>query len=394
MRSLHRKRHAHTESRQRDHRRSARPDENHLPEDRRDLEKLAGERRNEDPIKQTKIKPDVVFHLPIKRAECQGARTDESRKFRALNCSQAKDHRKAMAQNEIDSVRALLSSKPRPVGWAERRKRLDDVGAVWPVAADVELTVVDVNGVSGEYSGVSGSDASRVLLYFHGGGYCSGSIQSHRRLVTEAGRAARMRTLAVAYRLAPEHPFPAAYDDALAAWRSLRNQRIAAAHIAIGGDSAGAGLTLALISRLRDAHEELPACAWLVSPWTDLTMSGSTLATKVAVDPLIHREYLNELADAYLPASMDRKDARVSPLYADFKNFPPMLIQVGSDETLLDDATRLAARAGAADVAVMLEIWPHMIHAWPLWNACLEDGRRALTRAGEFIRRCVANATE
>jgi len=203
-----------------------------------------------------------------------------------------------------------------------------------------------------------------------------------------------MRTLAVAYRLAPEHPFPAAYDDALAAWRSLRNQRIAAAHIAIGGDSAGAGLTLALISRLRDAHEELPACAWLVSPWTDLTMSGSTLATKAAVDPLIHREYLNELADAYLPASMDRKDARVSPLYADFKNFPPMLIQVGSDETLLDDATRLAARAGAADVAVMLEIWPHMIHAWPLWNARLEDGRRALTRAGEFIRRCVANATE
>ena len=115
-------------------------------------------------------------------------------------------------------------------------------------------------------------------------------------------------------------------------------------------------------------------------------MSGSTLASKAAVDPLIHKEYLNELADAYLPAGMDRKDPRVSPLYADFRNFPPMLIQVGSNETLLDDATRLAARAGAADVAVTLEIWPHMIHAWPLWNAHLEDGRRALASAGAFIR--------
>jgi epsilon-lactone hydrolase len=293
---------------------------------------------------------------------------------------------KTMAQREIDAVRALLSSKPRPVGWPERRKRLDEVGAVWPVADDVELTEVDVNGLPGEYSVVPGSDASRVLLYFHGGGYCSGSILSHRRLVTEAGRAARMRTLAVAYQLAPEHPFPAAYDDALAAWRFLRDQGISASQIAIGGDSAGAGLTLALISRLRDAREELPACAWLISPWTDLIMSGSTLASKAAVDPLIHREYLNELADAYVPAGIDRKDPRVSPLYADLRNLPPILIQVGSDETLLDDATQLAALAGAADVAATLEIWPHMIHAWPLWNANLEDGRRALLNAGAFIR--------
>src|SRR5436190_6984552 len=291
-----------------------------------------------------------------------------------------------MAQSEIDAVRALLSSKPRPVGWPERRKRLDEVGAAWPVADDVEFTVVDLNGVPGEYSMVPGSDPSHVLMFFHGGGYCSGSIQSHRRLVTEAGRSARMRTLAVGYRLAPEQPFPAAYNDALTAWRFLRDQGIAASRIAVGGDSAGAGLTLALISRLRDAHEELPGCAWLISPWADLTMSGSTLASKAAVDPLIHKEYLNELADAYLPADMDRKDPRVSPLYVDFRNFPPMLIQVGSGETLLDDAARLAARAGAADVAVTLQIWPHMIHAWPLWNAHLEDGRRALANAGAFIR--------
>jgi len=291
-----------------------------------------------------------------------------------------------MARSEIDAVRALLSSRPRPVGWPARRKRLDELGAVWPVADDVEFTAADVNGMPAEYSAVPGSDPSHVLMFFHGGGYCSGSTQSHRRLVSEAGRAARIRTLAVAYRLAPEHPFPAAYNDALTAWCFLRKQGIEAAQIAIGGDSAGAGLALGLIGRLRDAHEELPACAWLISPWTDLTMSSSSLASKAAVDPLIHKEYLNELADAYLPAGMDRIDPRVSPLYADFRNFPPMLIQVGSSETLLNDATRFAARAGAADVAVTLEIWPNMIHAWPLWNAHLEDGRRALVNAGAFIR--------
>jgi acetyl esterase/lipase len=250
----------------------------------------------------------------------------------------------------------------------------------------VKLTAVDVSGVPGEWSVVPGSDPSRVLMFFHGGGYCSGSILSHRRLVTEAGRDAGVRTLAISYRLAPEHPFPAAYDEALTAWRFLRNQNIPAARIAVGGDSAGAGLAVALISRLRDSQEELPACAWLISPWTDLTMSGSTLASKEAVDPLIHKEYLNELADAYLPAGIDRKDARVSPLYANLRSFPPILIQVGSAETLLDDATRFAAVAGAVDVPVTLEVWPHMIHAWPLWNAHLESGRRALASAGAFIR--------
>ena len=292
-----------------------------------------------------------------------------------------------MDHDEIEAVRALLSSKPRPVGWAERRQRIDEVGSVWPVAGDVTLAAVDLGGVPGEWSIVPGSDASRVIMFFHGGGYCSGSIRSHRRMVSEAGRAAGMRTLAVGYRLAPENKFPAALDDAATAWRFLREHGVAAEHIAVGGDSAGGGLTVALINQLRDGQEQLPACAWLTSPWTDLTMSGSTLATKDAVDPLIHKDYLGELADAYLPAGMNRKDPRVSPLYADLKGFPPTLIQVGSAETLLADATRFAAMAGAADVAVTLEIWPHMIHAWPLWNAQLEPGRRALASAGAFMRR-------
>jgi acetyl esterase/lipase len=286
----------------------------------------------------------------------------------------------------IDAIRTLLSSKPRPVGWKARRERIDEVGSVWPVAGDVELSPADCNGVPGEWSIVPGSDASRVLMFFHGGGYCSGSARSHRRMVTEAGRAAGVRTLAVEYRLAPEHPFPAAYDDALAAWRFLRSQGIAAKHVAVGGDSAGGGLTAALACRLRDAGEESPACLWLVSPWTDLTMSGGSMAAKDAVDPLIHKDYLGELSGAYAPAAMDRKDPRISPLYANLTGLPPTLIQVGSAETLLDDAVRFAGTAGGADVPVTLEIWPHMIHAWPMWNAHLEPGRRALTSAGAFIR--------
>jgi len=287
---------------------------------------------------------------------------------------------------EIDSIRALLGSKPRPVGWDERRKRLDEVGSIWPVADDVALEAVDLDGVTGELSIVPGSDPSRVLLFFHGGGYCSGSIVSHRRMVTEAGRAGGVRTLAVGFRLAPEHPFPAAYDDALTAWRWLRKQGVAANQIVVGGDSAGGGLTLALAMRLRDVGEQLPAGLWLASPWTDLTMSGATLETKDAVDPLIHKGYLGELADAYVPASMSRSDPRISPLFADLRGLPPVLIQVGSAETLLDDSVRFAGRAGAAGVAVTLEIWPDMIHAWPLWNAKLEAGRQALRRVGQFVR--------
>jgi len=291
-----------------------------------------------------------------------------------------------LARDEIDAIRALLGSKPRPVGWAERRQRLDEVGSTWPVDADVKCDAVDCDGVPGEWSLVPGSSQSYVLLYFHGGGYCSGSIASHRRLVTEAGRAARTRTLAIDYRRAPEHPYPAAHEDALTAWRFLRQQGIPAQNIAVGGDSAGGNLTLGLIQRLRAVGEALPACAWLVSPWTDLTMSGATLATKEIVDPLIHKAYLLELADAYAPKLIDRKNPLISPLFADLSGFPPMLIQVGSAETLLADATRLAAAAGSADIDVRLEIWPHMIHAWPLWNAKLQDGRRALAKAGQFIR--------
>jgi len=249
-----------------------------------------------------------------------------------------------MAENEIDAIRKLLSSKPRPVGWAERRARLDEVGSNWPIADDVKCEAVDCDGVRGEWSLAPGSDPLRVLLFFHGGGYCSGSIASHRDMVTRVGRAAGVRTLALGYRLAPEHPFPAALDDALAAYGFLLEQGIAPEKIAIGGDSAGGGLTLATITSLRDAGRPLPGCSWLVSPWVDLQMTGASLAEKADVDPLIQKPYLEELASAYL-AGADPAGPLVSPLHADLGGLPPLLVQVGSAETLLDDALRIARRA-------------------------------------------------
>jgi len=290
-----------------------------------------------------------------------------------------------MSRSEIDAIRELLRSKPRPAGFAERRERLDAIGSTSPPAGDIRLEPIDANGIAAEWSLAPGSDPSKVLLFFHGGGYCSGSIVSHRGMVTEAGRGARARTLAVGYRLAPEHPFPAAIEDARSAYRFLLDQGIAPSKIVIGGDSAGGGLTLALMTSVRDAREPLPACAWLVSPWVDLQMTGASLAEKAVADPQISKSYLEELASAYL-AGADPAHPLVSPLNADLAGLPPLLVQVGSAETLLDDAVRTARRAGAADVRVNLEIWPHMIHAWHLWAAQLEAGRRAIASAGAFIR--------
>jgi len=290
-----------------------------------------------------------------------------------------------MAKSEIDAVRELLRSKPRPAGLAERRERIDAIGSASPPARDIRLEPTVANGIPAEWSLAPESDPSRVLLFFHGGGYCSGSIMSHRGMVTEAGRAARLRTLAVAYRLAPEHPFPAAIEDARAAYRFLLDQGILTSNIVVGGDSAGGGLTLALMIILRDAGQPLPGCGWLVSPWVDLQMTGASLDEKADIDPLISKPYLEELAMAYL-AGTDPENPLVSPLRADLAGLPPLLVQVGSAETLLDDAVRLARRAGAADVRINLEIWPHMIHAWHLWAAQLKDGRRALASAGAFIR--------
>lgn len=286
---------------------------------------------------------------------------------------------------EIDTVRALLTGRPRPVGWAERRARIEEVAAVDPPPEGVLFTPTTVAGLAAEWSAAPDADPRRVLLFLHGGGYCSGSIVSHRNLASRAGQAAGMRCLALQYRLAPEHPFPAALEDAHAAYEALLAQGFAPADIAVGGDSAGGGLTLALMVSLRQAGRPLPGCAWLISPWIDLAMTGATIDSKDAVDPLIHRAYLDDLSGAYR-AGRPATDPLISPLHADLVGLPPVLVQVGSAEALLDDAVRIAGRLGAADVLVRLEVWPAMIHAWMLWAARLTDGRRALAAAGDFLR--------
>ena len=287
--------------------------------------------------------------------------------------------------DEIDALKAIFAAKPRPITWSERRDRMDEICAIDPPAPGIAFTPITIDGIAAEWSLASESDASRVLLYFHGGGYCAGSIVSHRSLVGNIGQDAGLRTLAIEYRLAPEHPYPAALQDALAAWRFLRAEGYAAKSIAIGGDSAGANLTLALIVALRDMGEDLPAAAWLVSPWVNLRMAGATLDSKAGTDPLISRDYLAGLATAFL-AGHDPADPAVSPLYADLARLPPVLIQVGSSETLLDDAVRLAGALGAAEVRATLEVWPLMVHAWMLWSARLAEGKAASKRAGAWLR--------
>jgi len=289
-----------------------------------------------------------------------------------------------MADQEIDAIRALLLARPRPDELSERRKRLDDLGTQYQIPTDVHIESVEANGVIAEWSSTPDANPACVILFLHGGGYVSGSLDSHRPLAMEIARVCGARTLALGYRLAPEYPFPAALEDALAGYRFLLSSGIDPRHIAVAGDSAGGGLTVALMVSARDAGLPQPACGWCISPWVDLECLSESMTSKAEVDPLIQKPYLKELAQAYLNGA-DPRTPLASPIYAGLKGLAPLLIQVGSAESLLDDAVRLANVAGAADVAVTLEIWPDMIHAWPLFHQQVTAGRHAIARAAAFM---------
>lgn len=290
-----------------------------------------------------------------------------------------------MENPEIEAIRGALKATPRPTGLVERRARLESLGARYTLPADVRTEQVDANGVPAESTMTPSADADRVIMFLHGGAYISGSIASHRHVMAELGQQAGARTLALGYRLAPEHPFPAALDDALAGYRFMLSSGLNTARITLAGESAGGGLAIATLLSLRDAGETLPGSVWCSSPWVDLEMTGATMASKAAADPLIQKAYLIETAAAYLHGT-DPRSPLVSPIHADLRGLPTMLIQVGSAETLLSDSITLAAVAGEADIDVTLQIWPGMIHAWHLFYPQLAEGRRALAAVGAFIR--------
>jgi epsilon-lactone hydrolase len=212
-----------------------------------------------------------------------------------------------------------------------------------------------------------------------------GSLDSHRHVAAEAGRAARARTLALDYRLAPEHPFPAAVDDAVAAYRFLLAGGVSPGGITIAGDSAGGGLVVAAMLAIRDAHLPQPACGWAISPWVDMEAIGDSMTSKAATDPTVQKAGILDMAKLYLHGA-DPRTPLAAPIHGDLRGLAPLLIQVGAAETLLDDAIRLAQIAGAADVAVDLQIWPEMIHVWHLYYPELAAGRRAIAVGGEFAR--------
>ena len=290
-----------------------------------------------------------------------------------------------MRSSEIATVRAMLTEFPMGSSLVEMREAYNAFGTLLPTPSDVMLRSERAQGVAAEWTSTPDAGPERVVLYLHGGGYSIGSIASHRHLAAQLGRTARTQTLAVDYRLAPEHPFPAAVDDALAGYRFLLDAGFAPSCIAIAGDSAGGGLTVATLVAAREAGLPQPACGVCISPWVDLEVSGASMTTKAAEDPIVQREPLLQLAATYLGGS-DPRSPLATPLHADLRGLAPLLIQVGSAETLLDDAVRLAAAAGAQEVEARLEVWPEMIHVWHFFHPVLGEGRRALDTAGGYIR--------
>ena len=290
-----------------------------------------------------------------------------------------------MSDAEIGALRAKLASRPRSDDYRQRRKDIDARGLAYGLAADVGVEPVTANGVRAEWTTTPKDARDAALLYLHGGGYVIGSLDSHRHLAAEAGRAAGIAALALDYRLAPEHPFPAAVDDALAGYRFLLGRGISPGRVALAGDSAGGGLVVAAMLAIREAGLPQPGCGWCISPWVDMEAIGETMTSKAAADPTVQRAGLLDMAKMYLSGA-DPRSPLAAPIYGNLSGLAPLMIQVGACETLLDDALRLAKIGGAADVRVDLQIWPEMIHVWHLFHPELKAGRQAIEAGGAYVR--------
>jgi epsilon-lactone hydrolase len=291
-----------------------------------------------------------------------------------------------MSIQQLESLIGLIKSSPSLANADIKAMRAaaEQMGQMLPVDPVAKFAAIEAGPVKAEWCITPDADEGRMILYLHGGGYVSGSPAVYRSLAANLSRAAKARVLMIDYRLAPEHPFPAAVEDSVASYRWLLAQDIEPARIVIAGDSAGGGLTAATLVALRDAELPLPAAGVLLSPMVDLEGTGESMKTKAPEDPIVQKEQV-----AIVKLYLNGKDPRTplaAPLYADLTGLPPLLIQVGTSECLLDDSTRLAERATKAGVKVTLEQWDKMIHVWQLFASMLDEGQQAVDRIGEYVR--------
>ena len=295
-----------------------------------------------------------------------------------------------MPSEQHESMLAMLRSAPAPpegtpLDVAAARAGMDAMSAMTPLPENVTFETLTVAGVPAEWARPSGSDDSKVLLYLHGGGYVLGSIASHRNLAARIAEASGTRALILEYRLAPETRFPGAVDDATSAYRFLLDQGIRPEHIVIGGDSAGGGLTFATLLNLRELSLPQPGAAFALSPWVDLEMRGETMESKADVDPMCQRGGLHEMAALYL-GEEDRQTPLASPLHADLTGLGPMLIQVGTAETLLDDSIRIVERLCNAGVAVDFQPFEDLIHVFQAFAPIVPESVDAIEKIGGFVK--------
>ena len=293
-----------------------------------------------------------------------------------------------MTVQQRKALDELLRGGPLDVGGeiAEQRAIFHEMIASVPLPEDVSAKRGELGGVPVVTVQTPDIDQAAVILYFHGGAYALGSAPDSVGLAADLVRRAGARAISVDYRLAPEHPFPAAVDDAVAAYRALLDEGVPAAHIAFVGESAGGGLVAATLVALKDAGLAQPASAAVFSPWADLTVSGASATTKAALDPALTPEALRTRARDYL-GDRDPAAPLASPAFADLTGLPPLLIQAGSHEILLDDAVRLAARAAEHDVPVELQVWPGVPHVFQGFAALLDEADEALNAAAAFLKR-------
>jgi monoterpene epsilon-lactone hydrolase len=273
----------------------------------------------------------------------------------------------------------------------EQRRLLRDAISAQPLPADVTVTAAALGSVATAEITVAGIEPHHVVLYFHGGVYVMSDAFLAAGLASQVGRRTHAKVISVDYRLAPEHPYPAAVDDALAAYQALLQSGIAPSDIAFAGESAGGGLVMATLVNSRDHGVPLPAAALVMSPYVDLTLASATMQTRTDADPLLSRELLQARVPDYT-AGQDAALPLISPVFADLSSLPPLMIQAGTHEVLLDDAVRLAQRAVTADVEVTLDITPRVPHVFQAYSPMLDEAVAALDRAGQFLSAHLADA--